>query len=126
MKIKSSDLIAQLERLAEACPWQHVDLWITRRPQGTYSFTAYAREEPKYGLPSGWGHGGSTPKEAVDKLLKEHNLRDPVESRKLAVAKLQKQIEELQAVVIGLPPYIPNRELGNGEATIEVQETITV
>lgn len=126
MKITQSNIIAAIERLAEACPWQHVDIWITRKPEGTYAFTAYAHEEPKFGIRSAWGHGGNTPDEAVDNLLKNHLIRTPEEARRVAVAELRDKIEKLQAAIIGLPPYKPGRELTNGEPTIQAQETINV
>lgn len=110
MKINDLNIIEQLERLAQACPWQRVDIWTTREPEGKYRFTAYAQEETKYGLPTQWGRGNS-PEEAVSQLIKDAVIVDPETARKLAVQKLQSQIEALQAVVIGLPPYRPNREL---------------
>ena len=39
---------------------------------------------------------------------------------------LKAQIEKLQAVVIGMPPYRPNRELSNGEPAIKVNDTVNV
>lgn len=41
MNITNLDIIGQLERLAEACPWDRVDVWVQREPEGKYSFVAY-------------------------------------------------------------------------------------
>jgi hypothetical protein len=125
MKIKSDDIIAQVERLAEACPWDDVDLWTRRTPEGKYDFTAYVRDNPTYGLKSVFGNGKS-PNEAVTDAIKQTANRDPEISRRLAIAELQSKIEKLQAVVIGLPPYRPGRILGNGQASIEVPSTVDV
>jgi len=121
MKLTEQNIIGELERLAEACPWDSVDLWITREPEGKFGFTAYVKDNPKFGFHSVWGHG-SSPQEAVDDALKQARHRDPEIARKRKIAELQDHIEKLQAVVIGLPPYRPNREL----CEVNVPETIEV
>jgi hypothetical protein len=125
VKITSIDIIGELERLAAAFPWDSVDLWITREPEGRCKFTAYIRDNAKFGFPSlsGWG---DTPSEAVDCAVTEAANRDPERARKQKLAELKAQIEKLHAVVIGLPPYRPNRELSNGEPAIKVNETVNV
>lgn len=121
MKIQTIDIIGELERLAAACPWDNVDIWICRKPEGAYRFVAYIRDNGKLGLPGAFGHGAS-PKEAVDDALKETANRDPEIMREKKIAELCDQIERLQEVVIGLPPYRPNREL----AYINVPDTVNV
>jgi hypothetical protein len=125
MKLTDQSLIAELERLAEACPWDSVDLWITREPEGRYGFTAYIRDNPKLGMPSMFGYG-HTPAEAVDGALRSCKTRDPEIARRKKIEELRLHIEQLQAVVIGLPPYRPGRQLGNGEPCIEVPQTVDV
>ena len=110
MKIDQKDLIGELERLAEACPWDRVDLWIIREPEGEYSFTTYVAENRMFGFQSVYGHGKS-PQQAVDDVLRQCDMRDPEYARRKKIAELKEQIEKLQAVVIGLPPWKPNREL---------------
>jgi hypothetical protein len=123
MQIDNLNIIEQLERLAAACPWDDVDIWTQRTPEGAYNFTAYVRDNPKYGLKSIFG-SGKTPEEAVTNALKEASNRDPEMARQQAIRDLQDKIDKLQAVVIGLPPYKPGRTLGNG--TIEAPVTVDV
>jgi hypothetical protein len=125
MEIQNIDIIEQVERLAEACPWDSVDLWITRRPEGVFRFTAYATANDKFGFPAVWGHGDA-PAEAVDELIKQIGSRDPELARKKKIAELKEKIEQLEMVVIGLPPYKRGRELGNGEKSIRVNQTVDV
>ena len=125
MKLTSLDIIAQVERLAEACPWDTVSLWIYRNPEGDYSFTGHLDQQDKFGFPSLFS-SGRTPQEAADDLLKLTGSRTPEIAREKAIAELKEKIEKLQSVVIGLPPYRPGRELSNGERTIKVQETVDV
>lgn len=125
MKLTNLDLIEQIERLAEACPWDTVSLWIYRTPEGDYIFTSHLDQQEKFGFPSLFS-SGRTPKEAADALLKETGNRTPELARERAIAELKAKIEKLQAVVIGIPPYCPNRELTNGERTIKAQPTVNV
>lgn len=126
MKLTSIDIIGEIERLAAACPWDHVEIWIKREPEGTFSFTGYVPENEKYGFPSVWGSNHETPQEAVDQIIKQTGSREPEIQRKRKIAELQEKIAKLEAVVIGLPPYRPNRELTNGEPAIKAQPTVDV
>lgn len=125
MNLTNLDIIGQLERLAEACPWDQAEIWICRTPEGRYEFTAHIPENPKFGFPYLFCTK-ETPREAVDEAIKQTGSRDPELMRKRKIEELRQQIEKLQAVVIGLPPYRPGRELGNGEPTIKIQETVDV
>lgn len=125
MTITNLDIIGQLERLAEACPWDQVDLWAQREPEGKYSFVAYIGSNEKFGFECTSGRG-PTPEEAVDAALKNTGARDPEIMRCKKIQQLREQIEKLQAVVIGLPPYRPGRELSNGEKVVQAQPTINV
>lgn len=125
MKITDLDIIGQIERLAEAFPWDVVDIWLQRDPEGKYRFTAYLHQNDRFGFSSDFGHG-ETPNEAAEDLIKRANQRDPEIARKSKVAELMATIERLQAVVIGLPPYRPNRELCYGNPAIRVNETVEV
>lgn len=125
MTITNLDIVGQLERLAQACPWDTVDLWISREPEGKTNFTAHVKENATFGFPYIFGHD-QTPEEAVTRAVKQTGNRDPEISRKQAIAELQSKIEKLQAVVIGLPPYRPGRILSNGEKVLQAQPTINV
>ena len=123
------ELLEALESLAAACPWDEVDIWVTRRPECQYKFTAYIRENEKLCFRSVFG-SGATPMEAVQQCLSSAGTRDPELARKQKIAELQQQIAKLQGVVIGLPPYRPNRELAavnpiKVPQTVDVEGTIT-
>ena len=119
MKIDNLAIIEQLERLGAAFPWDAVDIWVKREPEGRYDFTAYVRDNPKFALPSIFG-SGSNPKEAVDDSIRQWKDRDPDIMRRKKIRELEEQIKRLQEVVIGLPPYRPGRELSNIEAPATV------
>jgi hypothetical protein len=125
MKITSLDIVGQLERLAEACPWDTVNIWVTRTPEGKYSFTGYVHENEKFGFKNIFS-SGATPEEAVDEAIKRTGDRAPDVAIAKAVSEMQEKIAKLQAVVVGLPPYRANRELSNGEPAISAQRTVDV
>jgi hypothetical protein len=125
MKITSIDIISEIERLAEALPWDQVDIWTRRTPEGEYRFVAYVHDNAKFGF-SSESSSELSPKDAVDSVLKDCANRDPEIARKKKIAELKAQIEKLQAVLIGMPPWKPGRTLSNGEAAIEVKETVNV
>lgn len=125
MKLTSIDVIGELERLAAACPWEGVEITIRRKPEGIYDFVVYLSTSEQYGFHSLWT-SGPTPGEAVANAIKQSGDRTPHEARKKAIAELKEKIAKLEAVVIGLPPYRPNRELSNGEPAIQAQPTINV
>lgn len=121
MQLTESNIIAELERLAAGCPWDSVDLWICREPQGQFHFTAYVKDNPKFGFRSIFA-SGETPMAAVDDALRQARGRDPEIARVKKIEELKQHIEQLQALVIGMPPYRPNRELCevNAPATVDV------
>lgn len=125
MNITNLDIISELERLAEACPWDEVDLWARRAPAGEYRFTAYVAENEKFGFKNTFGHG-DTPAEAVTDLIRQTGARSPEIARNKAVAELREKIAQLEAVVIGLPPYRPGRILGNGEHAAKANPTVDI
>jgi hypothetical protein len=121
MKVDSQNIIAELERLAEAFPWDVVNLWIGREPEGKVRFTAYIEDNTKFGFGAQFGHGES-PALAVDDVMKQASSRDPSIAKAKRIAQLQGEIERLQAVIIGMPPYRPNREL----CSVNVPELVEV
>ena len=125
MKITSLDIIGQLERLAEACPWDNVDIWVCREPEGRVSFMAKVDQNDKMGMPYIF-ESAEDPEKAVSAAIERAKDRDPEKARTAKIAELKANIEKLQSVVIGLPPYRPNRELSNGEPAIRVKETMDV
>jgi molybdopterin converting factor small subunit len=102
-----------LERLGGAFPWQKVGIWVQREPQGTLDYVAYAYEQYDMGLESS-STCGPTPEEAVEKLIREYAKQGPEVRRKEKIRALLLQIEKLRAVQIGLPPFVPCRQLGVG------------
>lgn len=106
-------LFAELERLAAHCPWERVDIWATRDPNGKISFTAYAAGQTEVDISGAWGHG-HTPEDAVSDLIKQHPNRDPEAACKAKIAQLQMQIEKLKQRTFDLPPYRPTPQIGAG------------
>jgi hypothetical protein len=102
-----------LERLGAAFPWQKVAIWVQRAPEGALDYVAYVYEGFDMGLDS-TSATGPTPEEAVEKLIREHAKQDPEVRRKEKIRELMLQIEKLRAVQIGLPPFVPCRQLGVG------------
>lgn len=121
MKITDLNIIAELQRLAEACPWDNVELTVHRNPPGTHSFIAYIASNPDIGAESVWSYGAS-PKDVVDDAIARSRNRDPEILRKQKITELRDKLAKLEAVVIGLPPYRPNRELAeiNAPVTVDV------
>lgn len=127
--INGDNIITELERLAAACPYDSVDIWVRREPEGKYCFIAFANHRIDTGT-SDCGHG-ETPAKAVDDLLKDINQgldREPEVVRQRKIAELQAQIAKLQALEIPkIAPYKPTKLLGNGERpAIPVNEDINV
>jgi hypothetical protein len=54
--------------------------------------------------------------------MKQASSRDPSIAKAKRIAQLQGEIERLQAVIIGMPPYRPNREL----CSVNVPELVEV
>lgn len=104
------DILGQLERLAASFPWDQVAIWATRQPEGQITFNAILQNNPKFGF-SFDSTSADTPEAAVDQLIRDNPNRDPEPARQAKIAELREQIQKLEAVVIGLPPYVPNREL---------------
>lgn len=105
-------ILEALETLAEAFPWDKVELQINREPDGKLSFAAWLAGNDKFGFEYALATGDRVA-DAVARLIEDQaDKRDPDLQRKKKIAELQDQIAKLQAVVIGLPPYKPNRELG--------------
>jgi len=110
-QINSFDILVQLERLAASFPWDYVDLWTRRWPEGNIEFTAYVAPSEKMGMNNSvFGHG-KTAETAVNDAIKQAGSRDPEELRRKAITELKEKIAKLESMEFGLPPYIPNREL---------------
>ena len=125
MKITSLDIIGQLERLAEGFPWDEVELSLKRKPEGEIRFVVYIPRNEQFGFDSIFTFD-ETPEQAVTQALSRAAARDPDLARHAKIVQLRQQIEKLQAVVIQIPPYRPNRQLSNGEPAIRVRETLNV
>lgn len=109
--MSNQEVFEALETLAASLPWDSVDIWVQRKPEGEIRFVAIANENRDIGL-SFASAGGKTPMEAVTKLCENQiGRRDPELSRKRRLQELAAEVARLQALTIGLPPYRPNREL---------------
>lgn len=119
------DIIEAIETLGASFPWDIVDLWIVRRPEGQIEFSAILNANDKFG----WrfaSESADAPMEAVKRICEsEQGKRNPETDRAKRIAELKEQIRKLEAVVLGMPPYRPNTELC-AVNPIEVPETIDV
>ena len=103
-----SKVFESLEILGAAFPWDTVDLWIKREPNGEIGFTAYVRDNPQLGFGSIFGHG-RTAKAAVQDVVNSSKStnRDPEMQRAKVIRELEEKLAKLKSVEIGLPPYRP-------------------
>lgn len=119
------DIIEAVETLAASFPWDKVDLWIVRQPEGQMWFSAILNENSKFGFPFA-SASGEGPMDAVRRICEEQlGKRDPDIARRKKIADLKEQIAKLEAVVLGMPPYRPNTELCEVNP-IEMPQTIDV
>lgn len=120
--MNNNNIMEQLERLAAAFPWDKVDIWVCREPQGAIEFKGIVHDNRMFGFDF-VSATGSTPEESVDKVIAHNeNRRNPESARESKIEELQEQIKRLLSVEIGLPPYVPNRELAqrNNRCTVDV------
>lgn len=114
-------IFAALERLAAACPWDRVDIWVERAPKGEILYHAIVHDNQQFGFPFLAGTSEKDPEEAVDALLRRVEDRDPENARNAKIAELKSLIQKLNAVTVGQPPYVPNRELAQfAKRTVDV------
>lgn len=104
-------ILEALETLAEAFPWDKAEIDIHRLPEGTYRFYAVLPDTEKYGFEFACASGDSAAEAVAHVIESQAGKRDPNTQRTRKISELQVTIAKLQAVVIGLPPYKPNREL---------------
>lgn len=128
--MQNLEILEALEDLASTFPWDRVALWVERAPQGDYRFTAVLERNEDLGLEWDCSGGNRTPAEGVAAIKARWlHKRDPELCRQKKIEELRQKIATLQAVVIGLPPYRPNRELAAfnpippAAAVIEVEST---
>lgn len=125
MKQQDREVFEALETLAASLPWDSVDIWVRRRPEGEIHYTAIANENRDLGFPFA-SNSAATAMEAVTGLCQEQaKRRDPELSRKRRLQELAAEVARLQALVIGIPPYRPNRELAEVNP-IQVEQPIDV
>ena len=113
-----SAILAALERLGALFPWENVELWVTRAPQGTLSFTAHLAGDGK-GMSFCFGHG-LTVAETVADLIRAAGIRDPEALRERKLAELREEIRKLEALDLRYPPYRPGTRLAPGALAAEV------
>ena len=109
------EIYAALEAMAEACPWESVQLDINRMPDGRVTFIGVLLGDSRLGLAFDCCSSRSNLSEVVSQIQKMGESRQPELKVKEKIRELQAQIDKLRAVTIGLPPYKPGLYLGNGE-----------
>lgn len=103
----------QIEILASDYPWDQIDLWLRRAPEGIYTFTFYTPDH-KSGMPFVFGHG-STIEEAAADFRKQAGDRDPEKGRLRKIQELEREIAKLKIKSFLLPPYRAPGQIGYGE-----------
>ena len=112
--MKDREILTALETLSAHCPWERVDLWITREPNGVLRFTAYAAGVDEMKMAAAFGNGDS-PEKAVEQLKRIQPDRNLEKYRHQEITRLQMQIAKLQQVSFVLPPWRPRQSLTIGE-----------
>ncbi len=111
MKTDNLQILESLETVAAAFPWDTVQIEVARKPEGEYRFVVWLTGNDKLGLPYECA-SGNTPEEAAAYAIQRYQgTRDPEAKRNAKIAELREQIAKLEAVVLGIPPYRPNRQL---------------
>lgn len=98
--MSDSEIIDQLKRLAEACPEDRCDVWVSLMPDRSLNFTAYVANRDK--LPSKVGRG-KTAKLAVDDVLPEvvgkRGVVQNIVLKKAEIAKLKAEAAKLESEI---------------------------
>lgn len=125
MKATDCEILGALEAFGAAFPWDKVDLWLIREPEGTIRYSAILNENSKFGFNFA-SASGQTARDAVTQIIaQQEGRRDPEAARLKKLAELREQIQRLEAVVLGMPPYRPNSELAEHNP-ITIPQTIDV
>lgn len=116
----NTTILEQLERLGAAFPWDRVQITVERAPEGELKFSAYIPSNDKFAWPSHFSFSNPTLEAAVDTAIATSPPRDPAKTRDAKIKELEETIVKLRAVDIGLPPYVPNRELAANNSTAPI------
>lgn len=111
MHTNDMQILETLETVAAAFPWDTIEIQIDREPEGKCHFSFWLKANAKYGFNYEVATGDTVQEAAARLIEQQAGKRDPDRQRKEKIAELRKQIQQLQAVIVGLPPYRPNREL---------------
>lgn len=107
-----NEILIALEALAAAFPWDKVQLNIEREPQGAIRYVVWISDNEKLGF-TGYVHASANePQTAVDSAIRNYaEERRPEVTRQKMIDEYKDKIAKLEAMQIGIPPYVPNREL---------------
>lgn len=110
-----------LETIGALCPWEQVEIWTRRKPNGEISFTLYLQGNSDFGL-SGDCNCGSTLADCIAYAQQVSEKRKPETFRQKKLEELRRQIQTLENLRIESPPYRPGTRLALGalETPIEV------
>lgn len=113
--MKDRTILAALERLGAAFPWDKVSIHIDRNPDGEFKWWVVIHDNPTFGFrfecnASNHVHNDIEALVAYA-ILHWSDGRDPEKARDNKIKELKEQVDKLQSVVLGLPPFRPNREL---------------
>lgn len=112
-QINDQQIFSALERFGAQFPWQQVEVWVKRQPDGTIRFTAYLNAESRLGLDSN-SSCSEVLEDAIAAVVRESGGKSPEANRDRAVEQLEQQLKTLKAVTFDDPPYRPGTRLAAG------------
>lgn len=120
--MKDQEIFEQLERLGAAFPWEKVQLWIKRAPEGKIIFTSYIGGNEKLGFRYEIESSDVSVTEAIDHMLERHakEHQDAERARKKKIMELEIELAKLkQSGPLILPPFRPCLLLGVSNPSTE-------
>lgn len=118
--MKDSAILAALERLGAAFPWDEVNIWIERSPRGAVCFTAYVRGDSARGTESIVACS-ETLAGATNEAIAKSPSHDVEANRERKIAELKEQLAKLEALDLRYPPYRPGTILAPGALAVDVE-----
>ena len=107
------EILIALEQLGQAFPWEKVQIWTQRTPEGKISFVSYI-DGTVDGVSNAFGsviaHADDLG-ELVRNTVQHAGEHDPEQRRQKVIREMEEKIARLKATEFSLPPYVPNREL---------------
>lgn len=113
--MKDQTIFEALEKLGAAFPWEEVQIWIKRSPEGVICFTSHVDGNEKLGFRFEFESSIVSVTEAVDQMIERHakDHQDAERARKAKIMELELELAKLkQTGPLTLPPFRPCLLLG--------------